>query len=78
MPVVTLSAEFVRNAVCPEGKSKENYYDTGISGWILECRASGSKTYALRYKDSMAVKFSTRSVTPSPSRSTKRNKLPRC
>jgi integrase len=51
MPVVTLSAEFVRNAVCPEGKAKENYYDTAITGFILEVRASGGKTYALRYKD---------------------------
>lgn len=51
MPVVTLSAEFVRNAVCPEGKKKENYYDTSITGFILETRSTGGKTYALRYKD---------------------------
>jgi len=50
MPVVTLSAEFVRNAVCPDGKAKENYYDTAITGFILEVR-TGGKTYALRYKD---------------------------
>jgi len=52
MPVVSLSAEFVRNAVCPEGKAKENYYDTAITGFILEVRKTGGKTYALRYKDS--------------------------
>jgi integrase len=51
MPVVSLSAEFVRNAVCPEGKAKENYYDTAITGFILEVRQTGGKTYALRYKD---------------------------
>jgi len=51
MPVVNLSAEFVRNAVCPDGKAKENFYDTAITGFILEVRASGGKTYALRYKD---------------------------
>jgi len=51
MPVITLSAEFVRNAVCPDGKSKENFYDTAITGFILEVRSSGGKTYALRYKD---------------------------
>jgi integrase len=50
--IVTLSAEFVRNAVCPEGKKKENYFDTNITGFILEVRTSGSMTYALRYKDS--------------------------
>jgi integrase len=52
MPVVTLSAEFVRTATCPEGKNKENYYDTATTGFILEVRASGGKTYGLRYRDS--------------------------
>jgi integrase len=51
MPVVNLSAEFVRNVACPDGKSKENFYDTNITGFILEVRASGGMTYALRYKD---------------------------
>lgn len=51
MPVVTLSAEFVRTVICPEGKKKENYYDTSITGFILEVRCSGGKTYALRYVD---------------------------
>lgn len=51
MPVVTLTAEFVRNAKCPENKSKENFYDTNITGFILEVRASGTATFALRYKD---------------------------
>lgn len=51
MPNVTLSAEFVRNAVCPQGKKKENYYDTAITGFILEVRITGGKTYALRYRD---------------------------
>ena len=51
MPIVTLSAEFVRNASCPEGRNKENYFDISIKGFILEVRATGGKTYALRYKD---------------------------
>lgn len=52
MPIVTLSAQFVSTATCPEGKNKENYFDTNTTGFILEVRASGGKTYALRYKDS--------------------------
>ncbi len=52
MPIVTLNAQFVNTATCPDGKKKENYYDTGITGFILECRSSGGKTYALRYRDS--------------------------
>lgn len=51
MPIVTLNTQFVNNATCPPGKAKENYYDTAITGFILEVRATGGKTYALRYKD---------------------------
>ena len=51
MPIVTLSADFVRHAVCPEGKGKIDYYDTAITGFILECRASGGKTFSLRFRD---------------------------
>ena len=51
MPHATLDALFVRSAVCPEGKSKVDYYDTAITGFILEVRASGGKTFHLRYRD---------------------------
>ncbi len=51
MPHETLSAAFVNNVTCPSGKAKENYYDTSITGFILEVRANGGKTYALRYRD---------------------------
>nr|WP_281244372.1 site-specific integrase [Sphingomonas rubra] len=36
-------------AHCKEGKTKTDYYDTAITGFMLECRASGGKTYYLRY-----------------------------
>ena len=51
MPIVTLSHDFVSKAVCPEGKKKINYYSKDIRGFLLECRKSGGKTYALRYRD---------------------------
>jgi len=51
MPIVNLSAEFCRNAVCPEGIKKIDFRDITIRGFILECRSSGNKTYALRYRD---------------------------
>lgn len=51
MPKVSLDAIFVRNATCPDGKSKIDYYDTNITGFIVEVRASGGKTYHLRYRD---------------------------
>jgi len=57
MPIVTLSAECVRTLRCPEGKAKENYYDTTVIGLIVEVRASGKSTYALRYRDNHGKQF---------------------
>ncbi|MBV5336881.1 MAG: DUF4102 domain-containing protein, partial [Deltaproteobacteria bacterium] len=51
MPNVNMDALFARNAVCPDGKGKVDYYDNSITGFILEVRASGGKTYYLRYRD---------------------------
>jgi integrase len=51
MPNATLSAEFVRKAVCEDGKAKTDWYDTSIIGFLLETRKTGGKTYALRYRD---------------------------
>lgn len=51
MPNVNLDAQFVRDAVCLEGRSKTDYYDNAITGFILEVRATGGKTYSLRYRD---------------------------
>ena len=51
MPKVNLSAAFVAQATCPDGKSKADYYDTSITGFVLEVRRSGGKTYHLRYRD---------------------------
>lgn len=51
MPIVKLSAQFVREAVCPPGKSKLDYYDNALKGFILEARPSGGKTFYLRYHD---------------------------
>lgn len=51
MPIINLDANFVRTVVCPEGKSKVDYYDSAITGFVLEVRASGGKTFHLRYRD---------------------------
>lgn len=55
MPKRKLDAAFVQLAYCPEGKKKLDYWDTRISGFVLECRAGGGKTYALRYTDEGGV-----------------------
>lgn len=51
MPNAKLDDFFVQTAHCPEGKKKIDYYDTTITGFILEVRSSGNKTYSLRYRD---------------------------
>jgi integrase len=51
MPSVKLDSFFVQTAFCPEGKSKIDYYDSAITGFILEVRESGGRTYSLRYRD---------------------------
>lgn len=51
MPKVKLSSLFVLQATCEEGKKKTDFWDTVTTGFLLECRAGGGKTYALRYFD---------------------------
>lgn len=51
MPKVKLDAAFALAAHCPAGRKKEAYYDTAITGFVLECRQTGGKTYYLRYQD---------------------------
>ena len=51
MPKVCLDAAFVRNAKCPEEMKRIEYFDTNITGFVLEVRESGGKTYSMRYRD---------------------------
>jgi len=51
MPHANLSASFVSTATCTDGKTKTDFYDNSITGFMLEVRASGGKTYSLRYRD---------------------------
>lgn len=47
----SLDATFCLLAYCEEGKTKTDYIDTAITGFTLEVRPSGGKTYYLRYSD---------------------------
>lgn len=49
MPTVKLDAAFCLTAQCEPGKRKTDYYDTVITGFVLEARSSGGKTFRLRY-----------------------------
>ena len=51
MAVQKLDAAFVQLAYCPEGKKKVEFRDEIVTGFALEVRASGGKTYYLRYFD---------------------------
>ena len=51
MPKAHLTQAFVANAGCEVGKGKTDWWDKTVSGFVLECRRSGGKTYYLRYFD---------------------------
>ena len=51
MPIVTLSAGFVRQAICIAARKKTDYFDLTQRGFLLEVRQSGGKTYYQRYTD---------------------------
>lgn len=46
MPNITKT--FVRAAKCEEGKSKQEFYDDTLKGFVLEVRSNGRKTYFLK------------------------------
>src|SRR5215813_4485082 len=51
MPIVSLSAAFVRGASCVPARKKVDYFDASQRGFLLEVRQSGGKTYYQRYTD---------------------------
>ncbi|WP_108462315.1 site-specific integrase [Devosia naphthalenivorans] len=51
MPKVNLTATRIRSAACPEGCAKAEYFDTVLTGLVLEVRATGRKTFYQRYTD---------------------------
>lgn len=51
MPKRKLDAAFCHAATCQPGRTKTDYWDTQTTGFVLEVRSSGGKTYYLRYID---------------------------
>lgn len=51
MPKIKLDHLTCLTATCAAGKKRTDYWDTATTGFVLEVRASGSKTYTLRYFD---------------------------
>jgi integrase len=54
VPVVELTTVFVRQASCPPGRRKVDYFDSKQRGFLIEVRSSGRKTYYQRYCDERA------------------------
>jgi integrase len=51
MPKAKLDHVFALTARCEEGKKKTDWYDQAVTGFVLECRSTGGRTYYLRYED---------------------------
>jgi len=51
MPKASLTSVFCANAGCEVGKKKTDWYDDTVTGFVLECRCTGGRTYYLRYED---------------------------
>jgi hypothetical protein len=51
MPRAKLDYAFAATAQCEPGTKKTDWYDDTVTGFVLECRAGGGRTYYLRYQD---------------------------
>jgi integrase len=51
MPKARLDYAFAATAQCEPGKTKTDYYDDTVTGFVLETRSTGGRTYYLRYQD---------------------------
>jgi integrase len=51
MPKLTLTSSSALTAQCENGRRKTDWYDTVTTGFVLECRSTGGRTYYLRYED---------------------------
>lgn len=51
MAKANIDFTFAATAECQPGRTKSDYYDLTVTGFVLECRSTGGKTYYLRYQD---------------------------
>ena len=50
MPKLAITNEFIKKIKPPTTKSKEQYFDSELNGFMLEIKSTGSKTYYYRYR----------------------------
>lgn len=63
MPKVKLDAHVCLIATCRPDRKRDDLYDTGTIGFVLECQRSGTKTYVFRYQDQYG-KLKQRRIAP--------------
>lgn len=51
MPKVHLSQQIADNPPVSKDRSKTDYFDSQVTGFFMEVRASGKATYYQRYRD---------------------------
>lgn len=51
MPKAKLDATFCLTARCAAGKKRTDYYDNVVTGFVLTCHQSGTKSFTFRYQD---------------------------
>ena len=51
MPKLQLTQQFADNPPIVKHKTKTDYFDTHLTGFLLEVRSSGKATYYQRYRD---------------------------
>lgn len=51
MPKANLTKSFVEKAKCIEGRAKIEFFDTMTTGFTLEVRSGGGKTFYVRFRD---------------------------
>ena len=57
MPKVKFTTEFLKKVKPPTDKSKEQYFDTDLTGFMIEVKNTGSKTYYYRYRENTSQKM---------------------
>lgn len=50
MPSAHLTLKLVDELICPDNKKKIDYFDTEVTGFLVETRVSGGKTCYVRYR----------------------------